>query len=125
VPHCGSVRFMVPPHSPGTILCRNFSFSSSEAPAVDRLGRAVGQAGIHAERHVGGCRHLRIGQRQDARQALAAVTFGSDDRPSQPFSTIPLYASLKPGGVVTVLSGFPLAADLCRRRYSAARGLRT
>ena len=34
VPHCGSVRFMVPPHSPDTIFGRYFSCCSGEPLAT-------------------------------------------------------------------------------------------
>ena len=82
VPQCGSVRHMVPVHSPETSLVR--------VPAGDQLGQvgrlllggavgmqgvhgAVGQARVHAPGPVGLADHLADGQPEGFRQTLAAV----------------------------------------------------
>ena len=54
VPHCGSVRFIVPVHSPVVIFGRKRDFKLVAAVNRQRRDRAVGEAGIHREGEIGG-----------------------------------------------------------------------
>ena len=57
-PACGSVRFIVPVHSPAMSLCRNICLLLGRAVQLDRLDHAGGEHRAQAERHVGAVPHL-------------------------------------------------------------------
>ena len=56
VPQCGSVRFIVPVHSPVVIFGRIARLQLVAAVNRQRRDRAIGQAGVHREGEIGGIR---------------------------------------------------------------------
>ena len=73
MPHCGSVRFMVPVHSPGHHLRHEHRLLFGLAVHHQRRGRAHGQAAIHRKRHIGRALEFGDGLGQRHRQPLPAI----------------------------------------------------
>ena len=100
VPHCGSVRFMVPAQTPSIIFGRNFRFSSS-LPWVRIAATAPWTRPEYIEK-------ARLAEARNSLTITVSVP-GSpcppysvgQARPTQPPATSWPYASLNPLGVVT------------------------
>jgi hypothetical protein len=69
-PACGSVRHIVPVHSPATSFSRVILFQLIGPVAVQRQDGALRQFGAQAESDVGSGPHLLAGDRDGLRQAL-------------------------------------------------------
>src|SRR3954467_11044066 len=117
VPQCGSVRFMVPVHSPDTIFGRNMLFCSS-LPCTTSAAVAPMVRPPYIE-------NAMLAEHWNSDTVCDSVT-GSpwppystgDDRPSQPPSVTCLNASLKPFGVVTLPSSWRGGAPVIPKQYS-------
>ena len=87
----------------------------------DRLIGAMGQAGIEAEAHVGGARHLLDLLVDDFRQALTAVLRRGGQRGPAAFAELAVRV-LKPGGraddAVFVGAAFLVAAGVQRQQHA-------
>ena len=71
-PACGSVRFIVPVHSPATIFGRYVCLSASRAVELDRFDRPAGEHRAEPERHVRRVPHLVDRGGHELRHPLAA-----------------------------------------------------
>ena len=89
---------MVPVHSPEVSFGRKIFFCSARAVGMQRLVRAMRQAGVHRPRLVAAVHHLVEALVQRDRQALATVFRITRQRRPAPVDVDVLYASLKPFG---------------------------
>ena len=111
MPQCGSVRFIVPVHSPAIIFGRYAAFCSAEPCAMSAAIAPWVSPGYIAKAMLAEHRNslticvMSIGRPWPPNS-------GGAEMPIQPPSTICLKASLKPVGVVTLPSLLALAAFL-------------
>ena len=116
-PHCGSVRFMVPVHSPATILGRNIDFCSG-LPCTSNAAVAPMVRPPYIE-------NAMLAEHWNSETVCVSVTgrpwppySAGADSPSQPPSATCLNASLKPLGVVTRPSSWRLQPSRSPTRLS-------
>ena len=99
-PAWGSVRFIVPVHSPETILCRKRCFCSS-LPRRNTASIAPWVSSGAIENAMFDAFHISITAVSTSLGSPWPPKAGSKRRPFQPDSTNLAYASTKPLGVVT------------------------
>ena len=116
-PQCGSVRFMVPVHSPVTILGRKIAFCSG-LPCTSKAAVAPMVRPPYIE-------NAMLAEHWNSLTVWLSATgrpcppySAGDDRPSQPPSVTCLNASLKPFGVVTLPSSWRTQPSRSPTRFS-------
>ena len=120
-PACGSVRFIVPVHSPRDELLEVERLQIASVPcACKRLDRAHRQQRAEAERHGGRVPHLDAGRIDEHRQPCPPIRQRARRARSSRPPPRPYRSPSKPGGMVTAPSFNGWPAGLSPTRFSGA-----